>query len=299
MNSKEPRVLLIEPDETVRAQITNFLTDKNFDVICSLDPDAILFDDDLKADPIGLILISDEYDRDLLSASSLVLGASRKLPQQIPTVVMTEIDSRKSPLEVVVHNWFHTIKKPCDLDILYSVTCAAVNQFNHVRALLNEIETRSSAIGLITSGTFEFQTVEEARNLTTMLSLACPGADGIVIGLNELLQNAVEHGNLEIGYNLKTELLETGRLYDEIQNRIKLEPFNTRYVRVSYTRNDDEIVFIVEDEGKGFNWRKYLTIDDERIRSSHGRGIAMAKMMVFSELTYNDKGNRVTARIAL
>lgn len=299
MLSKEPRILLIEPDEAIRTETCDFLTGKNFEVICSLEPDNVLFDEALKTDPVGLILISDEFDRDLLSESSLVLGAAKKLPQQIPAVIITEIDSVKSPLELVVHNWFHTIKKPCDSDILYSVACAAINQFKHVRALLNEIETRSSAIGLITSGTFEFQSIEEARNLTTMLSLACPGADGIVIGLNELLQNAVEHGNLEIGYDLKTELLETGRLYDEIQSRIKLVPFNSRFVRVNYQRTDNEIIFVIEDEGKGFNWRKYLTIDDERIRSSHGRGIAMAKMMAFTELTYNDVGNRVTARIAL
>ncbi|WP_053005956.1 ATP-binding protein [Kiloniella spongiae] len=299
MNSKEPRILLIEPDEIARNEILNFLTGKNFDVVCSLKPDSILFDNRLETDPVGLILISDDYDRDVLSESSLVLGADKKLPQQIPTVVMTTIDSRKSPLELVVHNWFHTIKKPCDTDILYSVTCAATNQFNHVRSLLNEIETRSSAIGLITSGTFEFKTVDEARNLTTMLSLACPGADGIVIGLNELLHNAVEHGNLEIGYNLKTELLETSRLHDEIHNRLNMEPYNKRIVKVSYTRSDSEIVFVIEDEGKGFNWQKYLTIDDERIRSNHGRGIALAKMMAFTELNYNEKGNRVTAKIVL
>ncbi len=299
MNSKEPRILLIEPDELARNEILKFLTEKNYDVVCSLEPDAVLLDNKLKTDPVGLILISDDYDRDLLSESSLVMGARKKLPQQIPVVVMTQIDSRKSPLELVVINWFHTIKKPCDTDILYSVTCAAISQFNHVRSLLNEIETRSSAIGLITSGTFEFKTVDQARNLTTMLSLACPGADGIVIGLNELLHNAVEHGNLEIGYNLKTELLETSRLYDEIQNRLEMEPYSQRVVKVSYMRNEDEIVFVIEDEGKGFNWKKYLTIDDERIRSNHGRGIALAKMMAFTELSYNDKGNRVTARIAL
>ncbi|WP_419903921.1 ATP-binding protein [Kiloniella sp.] len=152
---------------------------------------------------------------------------------------------------------------------------------------------------MITSGSFEFRTVDEARNLTTMLSLACPGADGIVIGLNELLQNAVEHGNLEIGYNLKTELLETGRLYEEIHNRLQMSPFNERVVTVNYSRNNKEIVFVIQDQGKGFNWRKYLTIDDERITSSHGRGIALAKMMAFTELNYNGSGNRVTARIML
>ncbi len=290
---------MIEPDESSQNEILSFLNEKKFDVVCSLEPDTVLFSKESGASPIGLILISDSYDRESLSESSLVLGAPQKLPHQIPIVVMTEIESRKSPLEVVVHNWFHTIAKPCDMEILYSVTCAAINQFNHVKSLLNEIETRSSAIGLITSGTFEFRTMKEARNLTTMLSLACPGADGIVIGLNELLHNAVEHGNLEIGYDLKTELVETGRLYDEIQNRLASGLYSDRFVKVEFKRSDQEVVFTVEDQGNGFNWRKYLTIDDERIRSNHGRGIALAKMMAFTELDYNEKGNKATARIAL
>ena len=303
MNFAEPRILLLEPDDTTRKSIEQTLIDKNFEIISSSTPDEILFSDDGGRDggasPIGLVLVSDEFDRTILSESSLVLGAFRPLPQQIPVVVMTEAVDRKSPLEMVINNWFHTIQKPCDPEILSSVVCAAINQFNHVRELLHELDTRSSAIGLITSGTFELRNLDEARNLTTMLTLACPKAGQVVIGLSELLQNAIEHGNLEIGYNLKSELLETGRLFEEIHARLEQAPYRERVVRVNFSRTEKEIVFTIQDEGQGFNWRKYLTIDDDRLNSSHGRGIALAKMMAFTELNYNRLGNKVTARLAL
>ncbi len=294
---------MLEPDETTRHEIEQTLTSKNFEVVSSFTPDDILFSskdsNGKNASPVGLILISDVFDRGILSESSLVLGSARTLPQQIPVVVMTEAADRKSPLELVVNNWFHTLKKPCDPEILSSVVCAAINQFNHVRDLLHEIETRSSAIGLITSGTFELRSLDEARNLTTMLTLACPKAEQVVIGLSELLQNAIEHGNLEIGYDLKSELLESGRLFDEIQERQEMATYRERIVRVNFSRTKKEIVFTIQDEGQGFNWRKYLTIDDERLTASHGRGIALAKMMAFTELNYNGSGNKVTARITL
>ncbi len=303
MNTIEPRVLLLEPDEIIRNEIFQVLTSKNFNVVSSIIPDDVLFvGEGANKDgdpPIGLVLISDNFDRNILSESSLILGAARKLHQQIPVVVMTEIATRKSPMELVVNSWFHTMRKPCDSEILGSVVGAGINQFNHVRGLLHEIETRSSAIGLITSGAFELRNLQEARNLTTMLTLACPKAEAVVIGLSELLQNAIEHGNLEIGYNLKTELLETGQLYDEIQSRLKVPPYSERVVKVDFLRTDEEVRFTIKDEGTGFNWRKYLVIDDERLASSHGRGIALAKMMAFTELTYNDSGNEVTARIVL
>lgn len=303
MDLAEPRILLLEPDTITRDEIEQTLTYKNFEVVSSLYPDDVLFEGEItdgkNAPPIGLILISDDFDRHILSESSLVLGAAKMLPQQIPVVVMTKNADQRSSLELVVNNWFHTLKKPCAPEILSSVVCAAINQFNHVRDLLHELETRSSAIGLITSGSFELQTLNEARNLATMLTLACPKAEQVAIGLSELLQNAIEHGNLEIGFNFKTELLETGSLFQEIQERLEMAPYRERIVRVGFTRTEKEIVFTIQDEGQGFNWRKYLTIDDARLTSGHGRGIALAKMVAFSELNYNGSGNKVTARITL
>ena len=43
--------------------------------------------------------------------------------------------------------------------------------------------------------------------------------------------------------------------------------------------------------------QRYLTFDPERAFDPNGRGIAMAKMLSFSELEYRGKGNQVVATV--
>ncbi len=55
----------------------------------------------------------------------------------------------------------------------------------------------------ITEGRAEFRTIEDAQNLAILLAKQCPDYDRVLFGLRELMINAVEHGNLEIGYEKK------------------------------------------------------------------------------------------------
>jgi anti-sigma regulatory factor (Ser/Thr protein kinase) len=66
-------------------------------------------------------------------------------------------------------------------------------------------------------------------------------------------------------------------------------------VRVHFTKSASDCFLRIEDEGDGFNWREYLQVDTARATHNHGRGIAMANMISFDELRYNDRGNQVTA----
>ena len=51
----------------------------------------------------------------------------------------------------------------------------------------------------------------------------------------------------------------------------------------------------IRDEGSGFDWMSYLEIDPRRAFDTHGRGIAMAKMLSFSRLEYHGNGCEVVA----
>lgn len=53
------------------------------------------------------------------------------------------------------------------------------------------------------------------------------------------------------------------------------------------------------DQGDGFEWQKFLSFDPDRAFDPNGRGIAMAKMMSFSALDYEGRGNIVVARVNL
>ncbi len=146
---------------------------------------------------------------------------------------------------------------------------------------------------------YELRTMAEARDLATTLAAAHPDPERVIIGLTELLVNAVEHGNLGITYREKTELLESGNLQQEIERRLALPELASRRVRVTFRRDPERLSTTIEDEGEGFDWRPYLDVDPERALDPNGHGIAIACGMCFDEVTYQGKGNVVTAVIRL
>lgn len=116
--------------------------------------------------------------------------------------------------------------------------------------------------------------------------------------LNELVLNAIEHGNLGISYDEKQRLLETGE-YEGFMRRATGDPaLRSKRVDVSFQWLDSAglnlLVVDVEDEGDGFSPSeifKYMSFD-ESVRL-HGRGIVMSESMV-DAIYYNLKGNKAT-----
>ena len=117
--------------------------------------------------------------------------------------------------------------------------------------------------------------------------------DQVAFGLNELLLNAVEHGNLEITYSQKTELVLAGTWVSEIERRLELVEYRNRQVVVEVETAGDQVVFTIKDEGHGFAWEPYRELAAERAKDPHGRGIALSALMAFSSLTYRGCGNEV------
>lgn len=115
----------------------------------------------------------------------------------------------------------------------------------------------------------------------------------------ELLINAIEHGNLQIGYDEKTALMSKGNWAQEIERRIALPENKSKAVFVSFARHPDRIELHVRDQGPGFDWKKYMELDPARAFDSHGRGIALARQLSFQTLSYMGEGNEVLASIRL
>ncbi len=168
----------------------------------------------------------------------------------------------------------------------------AMEEFRNLVQLRRELENRSSAIGQIVSGQFQFKTREEARNLATMLSIACPKPVEVVVGLTELMINAVEHGNLEIGHVEKGHLIETGMLGTEVAKRLARGPYANRVVNVHFMRDGGCYEFRIEDEGPGFDFMAYLGKAATPSNKKHGRGIHMARGC-FYNIRYEGRGNVV------
>jgi anti-sigma regulatory factor (Ser/Thr protein kinase) len=114
------------------------------------------------------------------------------------------------------------------------------------------------------------------------------------LALEELIVNAIEHGNCGISYDEKTAGLEAGKsVVDLVEEKNKDPQIAAKKVEVLWDILDDETVLSIIDQGKGFNVAAQL----EQLRaqdklSFHGRGIRIAASLA-REVKYNRKGNKV------
>lgn len=180
-----------------------------------------------------------------------------------------------------------------DAIVLRTIRVAAIDR-GPPRAIGRYIGINRSAIGRLVSGIFEISTLTEAERLATLLASCHPDPERLVIGIWELLCNAIEHGNLEIDFATKRELLLSGRYEEEIERRLATQPFASRRVHVAFRRTRHQIRLRIIDAGKGFDHASAMS-QGYPLDGPNGRGIAIASKLCFDRITYRGRGNTVEA----
>lgn len=146
---------------------------------------------------------------------------------------------------------------------------------------------------------YPFRTLEEARYIACMIANYFPNPEAAAYGLSELMINAVEHGNLGIGYNEKTRLLFSGTWQEEVNARLEQAEHCSKRAMLTFKRLPTEISVSIRDEGSGFDWHDYLEMSPERAAHPHGRGIATAMASGFGDIHYVGSGNEVVCKVEL
>lgn len=217
----------------------------------------------------------------------------------LPVILQTAAARREEMLEGIRAGAYYYLTKPFDVEMLLSVIATAANDYEHYRELQQEARRGLEALALLHEAVFTFQTVNEAHALGAILANVCPDPETAVIGLTELLVNAVEHGNLGITYEEKSALNANRRWAAEVERRLALPENAAKRVEVRFAREADRIRFTIRDQGPGFDWRRFLEVDPQRAFDSHGRGIAMANHVSFNHLEYIGCGNAVIGTVEL
>jgi hypothetical protein len=150
-----------------------------------------------------------------------------------------------------------------------------------------------SALAQLAEARFRLRTPEEARHLARLLAAACPEPERRVAGFVELLVNAIEHGNLGIGFDTKSQLLARGAWLDEVERRLQLPENRQKMVDVQLVRREGGIEVTITDSGPGFHHSSFLSTPAEGPPELHGRGITVARRLSFDDLTYLGPGNQV------
>lgn len=296
MKHTPSRILLVDDEELNLDVLVECLKDEPYELVQAHDGEQALAQ--LRQDRQGFHAMV--LDRMMPGMNGLDLLAQVKADEHLqclPVVMQTAAGSPQEICEGIEAGVFFYLTKPFDQQLLLRIVSAAVEEGLKWKQIFRNLSHQSRIVELLQQGRFHVRTMEEAYDLAFLLGRACPNSEKVVFGLNELLANGVEHGNLGIGFDEKTILQASGTWEEEIQHRVALPEYAHKVVDVLFERFCDCIQVTITDQGSGFDWRKYEQINPERILESHGRGIAMAKALSFSRVEYRGKGNQVVCVI--
>jgi CheY-like chemotaxis protein/anti-sigma regulatory factor (Ser/Thr protein kinase) len=114
----------------------------------------------------------------------------------------------------------------------------------------------------------------------------------VAVALREALINAIYHGNLEINSELREK--DDKQYYTLIAERCQQEPYQDRRVHVYAKESRREAVYVIRDEGPGFD-RSTLPdpTDPSNLEKISGRGLLLIRTFM-DEVHHNQNGNEIT-----
>lgn len=298
MTSQNPTctVLVIDPCPETQARIVDHVQGRGFSIIAASDPSAALATIDLAAPDI---VITDLF-----------------LPEGAGIALTKELKSRHEPCPVIV-----MAKDAPEPAVVHALRAGAVDYLHKPVAEEELAHALQRARHRMPGDLAETPGIRRSEYRLTMDSNPSniPGVISWLIkttastlpeiqrlhlrgSLQELLFNAVEHGNLEIFYQEKQKALAEDRYEELVKRRLSQSRLKGRLVtiHVLYEKDAKSLTYRIADEGNGFKWRSMLHRSQDACSSedASGRGIFLTRSF-FPSLTYNDRGNEVTITVPL
>ena len=296
MSAARPEVLVVDDDRLIREALQAHLK------LAEYEP--VLAEDGLQ----GLALLERDperyatvlLDRTMPGMDGMEVLARIKEQEslkRIPVIMETALAREKDVQDGLEAGAYYYLTKPFSKKTLLAIVKSAVADRMAYLHLRHEARTATGSFSLMVKGSYAFRTLEEGEALATLLARCSADPERIVMGLSELMVNAVEHGNLGITYEEKSRLMESDSWKLEVERRLGLQENRDKSVQVDVERAGNEIRYRIRDQGNGFDWRRYLEISPERAFHSHGRGIAMSLKLCFDQIEFLGVGNEVIATI--
>ena len=216
----------------------------------------------------------------------------------MPVIFQTGADDEQLLQDCMAAGAHYFLTKPVRESLLIATVYSAVQSRRRHRELWAQVRETARTLTLMDLGRFRYRTIEEAEGLTYLLAAACPDPDRTAVGLSELLINAIEHGNLEISYEETGAAIEHRTRAELVETRLADPLYRGRFAEVRFEHLPDRYRFLIKDQGRGFDWRTYLSLSPDRVFDTHGRGVFMAAAS-FDRLEYLGNGSAVTVEILL
>lgn len=294
--ARKPCLLAVDDDRIMLAILTETLEKFGYEVRAATSGNQGLQELLAAPDMIDAIIL----DQEMPGLNGLqVVEQMKATPAlaSIPVVMLTGNGSQDKIRQGIDAGVFYYMVKPANEELIRSVAAAAVNERRQKRVLSTQLTRYDVALKAVTVMQLSVRTLAEAENVGCLVASCFPEPERVVTGMIELLINAVEHGNLGLSYEDKSQLLNEGKWQDEIARRLTLPEYCNKAAQVIYQCKPEGWFVQITDEGKGFDWRRYWQIDPSQATASHGRGIARARLLSFDRIAYNEAGNQVKVMV--
>jgi FixJ family two-component response regulator len=172
-----------------------------------------------------------------------------------------------------------------------------------LRAAAREHDRRRTALARLDNLFFEFTLQNDRTQVPAVagrLADACvetglcdrSAATRAGVALEECLLNAVIHGNLEVSSELRQA--DEAAYLRQIEERRTRSPYQERTVKVTARVSRSEGVFVVQDDGPGFDVSKVPDpTHPANLFRIGGRGILLMRSFM-TAVHFSEQGNRVT-----
>ncbi len=298
MNSSRSTILIVDDEPINLDIICAHLETENYELVRATNGGDAW--STLEADPTLYDVII--LDRRMPGMDGMELLANIKDTdglEHVPVVMQTAKAENKDIVEGLKAGAYYYLTKPYDGEVLKSIIRSAVNDRLHEKALLESLREGRRIFDLMTFGRFRIHDLHQCNLVASQVAHLCPEPHRVVTGISELLINALEHGNLKIGYAEKGNLMRSGMWQIEIERRLGASENIGGYIELEFNIVTDTVQIRIRDQGQGFDWTPYMDFDPDRAFDSHGRGIAVARLSSFDDLEYIGDGNEVVATVKI
>jgi CheY-like chemotaxis protein/anti-sigma regulatory factor (Ser/Thr protein kinase) len=215
----------------------------------------------------------------------------------IPVILMTAHGSEEIAIQALQRGAASYVpKRNLAQDLLETVESLleVAGTKRHQEQLLNECWMQTESFFRMPNdlGTIAALISLLQENLTRMRVCDENGLIRVAVALREAMSNAILHGNLEISSAQREQ--DGNSYYGLMEQRRKEEPYDDRFVHVIAKESRSEAMYIIRDEGQGFDPSGLPDpTDPANLENVSGRGLLLIRTFM-DEVSHNKKGNEIT-----
>jgi CheY-like chemotaxis protein/anti-sigma regulatory factor (Ser/Thr protein kinase) len=288
----KPRVLVVDDQEALRSLLARLLEREGFDPVQAEDGAQAV---ELYKSEAPLVVVSDIMMPRMDGLA--LLNEIRRIDRNATVILMTGQGNEDVLLKALRGGASNFFKKPFNVrELIEEIRKVVDFRLEAARSSLFspllEEETKRFVMPRADSPFFPI-----INQITLQLPCLLPPEDilNLKIGIEEVITNAIEHGNLGISFEEKNKAIQEGRLVELIADKGRESDAAGRQVRISSRLTSEIFEVVIRDDGEGFDWRTLPAVEPENLLAFNGRGIFLTKIY-FDEVAYNDAGNEVTLR---